>query len=75
MDTITTYLGVSTAIWLFKTYLINRNWRMSQYGSTLFSTVLGLLWLLVFYNVGGTQDPWFTIFIDLDQVSRRYNLP
>ena len=59
---------MSGAIWVFKTYLINRNWRWTQYASTLFSSVLGLLWLLVYYNIGGVQNAWFTIFIDLDQV-------
>lgn len=28
---------------------------------------LSLLWLLPFYNVAGTRNGWFTIFIDLDQ--------
>ena len=76
VDTITTYFGLSIAIYLFKTYLINRNWRFSQYGSTLFSSTLGLLWLLVFYDIGGAQNAWFTIFIDLDQVRvyHRWNL-
>lgn len=66
IDTITSYGALAFAIWIFKTYLINKNWRYTQYGSTIISSVLGLLWLLVFYNVGGLMDPWFTIFIDLD---------
>lgn len=68
IDTITTYMSLSLAIWLFKTYLINRNWRYTQYFSTILSACLGFLWVFVYYNVGGLQDPWFTIFIDLDQV-------
>jgi hypothetical protein len=27
----------------------------------------GLLWILAYYDVGGLRDPWFTIFVDLDQ--------
>jgi hypothetical protein len=55
------------AIYLFQKYLINSNWRMTQYCSTIFSGSLGALWILAYYNVGGTRDPWFTIFVDLDQ--------
>ena len=67
IDTITSYLALSVAIWLFKTYLINVNWRYTQIGSTVIASVLGLLWILVYYDVSGLRNPWFTIFIDLDQ--------
>lgn len=67
IDTITTYLALVAAIWTFQTYLINRNWRHTQYGSTIAAALLGLLWILPYYDVGGTMSPWFTIFIDLDQ--------
>lgn len=66
IDTITSYGALSVAIYLFKTYLINVNWRYTQYGSAIISSVLGLLWILVYYDIGGLQNPWFTIFIDLD---------
>jgi len=69
IDTITTYLGLSLAIWVFKTYLLNRNWRMTQYISTIIASSIGFLWIMVFYDTGGLQDGWFTIFIDLDQAS------
>ncbi len=68
IDTITTYSALVLAIWIFQTYLINRNWRLSQYGSTMIAALLGLVWIAVYYNAGGTMDPWFTIFIDLDTV-------
>ena len=68
IDTVTSYAALSLAIWIFMKYLINKNWRYTQYGSTIISSVLGLLWILVFYNVGGLMNPWFTIFIDLDTV-------
>jgi hypothetical protein len=67
MDTITSYSFLTLAVWVFKTYLINYNWRYSHYMSSIFSSILGLLWLLVYHNVGGMRTPWFTIFIDLDQ--------
>eukprot|EP00981_Chlorochromonas_danica_P010949 scaffold3553_cov180-Ochromonas_danica.AAC.16 len=67
IDTITTYAALVLAIWIFQRFLINRNWRHTQLLSTIATRLLGLLWLLSFYNTGGLMDPWFTIFIDLDQ--------
>eukprot|EP01039_Chlorochromonas_danica_P003362 gene3362-3685_t len=67
IDTITTYLALVCAIWIFQTYLINRNWRITQFCSSVFAGILGLLWLLPYHNTSGLLDPWFTIFIDLDQ--------
>ena len=52
---------------LFQTYLINRNWRFTQYFSTAVTSFLGLQWLLVFYNIWGLRNGWFTIFIALNQ--------
>jgi hypothetical protein len=67
MDTITSYAFLTFAIWVFRNYLTNKNWRYTHYASAIFSNILGLLWLLVYYNYGGMRTPWFTIFIDLDQ--------
>lgn len=74
IDTMTTYAALALAIYLFQTQLINSNWRNTQYFSTFFASVLGLLWIPAYYNVGGTQNPWYTIFIDLDQVTRKFNI-
>lgn len=68
IDTISTYTSLVLAIYVFQTYLINRNWRYTSYASTFFSATLGLIWIAAYYNAGGTLDPWFTIFIDLDTV-------
>jgi hypothetical protein len=68
INTMATYFGLAFAIWLFQTYLIRKNWRWTQYGSTALSAVLGLVWIAPYYNAGGTMDPWFTIFIDVDTV-------
>lgn len=67
IDTITTYLATAIGVWLFKTYLIHRNWRYTQYLSTMFSALLSLAWISAYYNKGGTMNAWYTIFIDLDQ--------
>lgn len=48
-------------------YLINSNWRTTKYASVVFTAVLGLMWPLAYYNTGGLMNPWFTIFVDLDQ--------
>ena len=69
IDTMTTYGALVIAIWIFQKFLINKNWRYSQYGSTMIAALLGLVWIPAYYNMGGTMDPWFTIFIDLDTVS------
>jgi len=67
IDNITTYSALVLAIWIFQTFLMNTSWRKTQYCAIIFSAVLGLLWILPYYNVGGTRNAWFTIFIDLDQ--------
>lgn len=71
LDTVTTYLALVISIWLFQRFLINRNWRYTQYYSTMTAALLGLVWIAPFHDAGGTMDPWFTIFIDLDTVSKR----
>ena len=68
IDTMTTFAALAIAIWVFQKYLIHLNWRYTQYGATSVSAFLGLVWIAAYYNAGGTQDPWFTIFIDVDTV-------
>lgn len=68
INSIANYLALVVAIAIFQTYLINRNWRITQYLSSLFTGILGLQWLLVFYNTGGLQNAWFTIFINTNQL-------
>jgi hypothetical protein len=41
IDTITSYASLVLAVWIFQKYLINRNWRITQYCSTIFSSILG----------------------------------
>jgi hypothetical protein len=67
IDAITTSAFGVLACWIFKEYLINKNWRVTEYCSTIICSLLGLLWLLPYFDVGGTRNPWFTIFINLDQ--------
>lgn len=67
IDTVTSYGALVVAIYIFQKYLINRNWRLTQYGSTIVASLFGLLWIPAYYNSGGTRNAWYTIFIDLDQ--------
>lgn len=69
IDTVTTYGALVLAIWIFQKYLINRNWRHTQYGANVFSALLGFAWIPAYYNYGGLMNGWYTIFIDLDTVS------
>ena len=62
------YLGLWLATALFQNYLIRKNWRYTQYFTTFFQVVMGLLWIPAYYNSGGLRNAWYTIFIDLDSV-------
>ena len=68
IDTVTSYASLVVAIWIFQKYLINVNWRITQYASVLIAGGLGLIWIAAYYDAGGLMNPWFTIFIDLDTV-------
>ena len=67
MDTLTSYAALVFAVWIFQRFLIRKNWRITHYLSSIFANLLGLLWLLPYYSIDKTRNPWFTIFIDLDQ--------
>lgn len=67
IQAIVTYLAVVMGIKVFQTYFIQSNWRFTLYLSIGLSNILGLLWLLVYWNVGGLLNPWFTIFITVNQ--------
>jgi hypothetical protein len=67
IDTITSYLALVAGVMVFKTYLINKSWRFTSYLSVIVTSVLGLMWLLAYYNTGGLRNGWFTIFVDMDK--------
>jgi hypothetical protein len=67
IDTLTSYLALVAAIWIFQTYLMNINWRYTQWGSAFVSLIFSLLWIPAYYDSSGTMNPWYTIFIDLDR--------
>jgi hypothetical protein len=67
ITTIVTYCAVFAGIAIFQHFFIQKNWRMTLYLSIVLNQIVGLLWILVYYDTGGLLDPWFTIFITLNQ--------
>ena len=67
IDAITTNLTLLCGIFLFRKYLLNYNWRVTQYASSIILAIFGLLFLFAYNNVGGLLNAWFTIFINLSQ--------
>lgn len=67
IDGISTYLMLTVSIYIFKKYLINKNWRTTQYCSTIFAAMLSFLWIPAYFNIGGCRNAYYTIFVDLDQ--------
>ena len=64
---IVTYLSVVSGIIIFQKYFIHKNWRMTLYLSAALNALFGLLWMLCYHNVLGLLNPWFTIFITMNQ--------
>jgi hypothetical protein len=51
IDSVSTYMFLVFAIYIFKRYLIRRNWRTIQYGSVTFGALLGLLWVPAYFDL------------------------
>ena len=60
-------LALVLAIYIFQTYLIKKNWRLTQWASATLSILCGLLWIPAYHNSGGTRNAYYTIFVDLDR--------
>jgi hypothetical protein len=58
------YIAVTLTIYINGKYFSNYSWRCLQSFGLITSTVMGLLTLLIVYNV--TRDPWFWIFTQVD---------
>ena len=43
IDTMTSYLALVAAIWLFQNYLLGVNWRVTQWGSAFVSILFGMV--------------------------------
>ena len=60
-------LALVLAIYIFQTYLIKKNWRLTQWASATLSILCGLMWIPAYHNSGGTRNAYYTIFVDLDR--------
>jgi hypothetical protein len=67
VQVVVTYLAVAVGVKIFQVFFLNRNWRTTLYLSVGLTQVMGLAWILVYWNVAGLLDPWFTIFITVNQ--------
>jgi hypothetical protein len=67
ITTIVTYCAVFVGIAIFQRFFIQKNWRTTLYLSIVLNQIVGLLWIPVYHDTGGLLDPWFTIFITLNQ--------
>lgn len=64
---VVTYCAVFAGIAIFQNFFITKNWRMTLYLSITLNQIVGLLWILVYHNTFDLLNPWFTIFITLNQ--------
>jgi len=67
VQVIVTYLATAMGVKIFQVFFLNRNWRTTLYLSMATMQVMGLLWILVYWDIGGLLNPWFTIFITVNQ--------
>jgi hypothetical protein len=51
IDSVSTYMFLVFAIYIFKKYFLRRNWRTLQYFSVIFGAVLGLLWVPAYFDL------------------------
>lgn len=67
IQVIFTYLGVAVGVKIFQVFFLNKNWQTTLYLSFGTMQIMGLAWILCYWNVGGLLNPWFTIFITVNQ--------
>ena len=67
IQVIFTYLAVAVGVKIFQVFFRNRNWRTTLYLSCGTMQVMGLVWIMVYWNDFGLLNSWFTIFITVNQ--------
>ena len=55
------FLALSVGMFIFKKYLLNRNWRITAVSATFVQAALNLLWLVPILT--SWRNSWFSIFI------------
>jgi hypothetical protein len=63
VQVIFTYLAVAMGVKIFQVFFLNTNWRTTLYLSCGLMQVMGLLWILIYWDKGGLLNPWVTIFV------------
>jgi len=61
--TLLSYLALLGGILIFRYYLMNKNWRISQYASFLLGAVFGLLLIPSYYNLNNLANAWYLISV------------
>lgn len=69
IQVIFTYLAVAIGVKIFQVAFLNTNWRTTLYLSCGTMQIMGIAWILVYHDVAGLLNPWFTIFVTVNQVS------
>lgn len=62
ISNIIAFLATGGGIYLFRKYLMDKNWRITQYCSFLSQAFFSLLMLLPYNNIDDFANPWFIIF-------------
>ena len=61
--TLLSYMALLSGIFVFRYYLMNKNWRISQYSSFLLGAVFGLLMIPSYYDIHNLANAWYLISI------------
>lgn len=61
--TLLSYLALFGGIIVFRYYLMNKNWRITQYSSFLIGAGLGLLLIPSYYDIHNLANAWFLTVI------------
>jgi len=67
IQVVVTYLAVAMGVKLFQVFFLNKNWRTTLYLSVGLAQGMGIVWILIYWDVAGLLDPWFTIFVTVNQ--------
>lgn len=55
---------VTLTVLFFRKFLLHYNWRITLYCSISVYLLLGFVWIPAFYDLGGTRNRWFAVFLD-----------
>ena len=67
MQVVMIFLAVAIGIQIFQKRFLNRNWRTTLYISLGLGQAFGLIWIMVYWNVAGFLNSWYTVLINISQ--------